>query len=539
LQRIGCTKGLSVSWRTLLALAVLVVVGAWLRFYGIGAKSLWFDEALSWQLLQFPWDEMIARTAEPYTTHPPAYFVLLRLWTGVWGDSETALRSLAAVAGLLAVVGAYFLTRELQTFPQPDAIRLAPGTPLLATCLVSLSVLHIHASQQVRSYSVGSAIYLGVCIALLRALRTGSGPAWITFSVLGLLFCYTHHLALFHLAALVLFVALYLGRQLWRPGVSKILIANGQPPAKKQALALMTTILIIALGYLPWLPSLLSQVAVARGAWDSPFGFEIIAEQTYYALTSSFAQRLPTPAWLSAVVALLVPATLFFLACTSGWPGRYLCLTGLVPLLLLVIQSLDGSRRVYEVRLLTFTQTTWLIALAYLIGRIPYALERHTMVAITIGFAAFQCVENWSTIGPFANPGVRQAVAHILANRAPDEPVLARTSFIVLGANYYTRGQTQVLLSGPEPHRLAYRNAAHLKDSEIITSDKARQLAASGVWFISTASYSHGQEHQFRLPDHWHLAWSETFAQGDYYWEFPITVEHFLIDQAQAGPKSR
>lgn len=40
-------------------LAAAMTLGAGLRFYAIGAKGLWLDEALSWRLQQFPLSLMI------------------------------------------------------------------------------------------------------------------------------------------------------------------------------------------------------------------------------------------------------------------------------------------------------------------------------------------------------------------------------------------------------------------------------------------------------------------------------------------------
>src|SRR5580765_1785754 len=108
-----------ISRRELAILVIVLAVGGWLRFYGIGAKSVWLDEGFSWQLSQFTFKEIIARTGEPHTVHPPAYFMLLRLWTGVWGQSAVAARSLAAVAGMFTILGVFFLARELQWFLKP------------------------------------------------------------------------------------------------------------------------------------------------------------------------------------------------------------------------------------------------------------------------------------------------------------------------------------------------------------------------------------------------------------------------------------
>src|SRR5262249_3660530 len=75
------------------ALLVLVVLAAMvLRGYGLGARSLWFDEAFSWRLAEFPVGELIARVRQD--NHTPLYFLLQKSWSVLFGTSEVALRGL-------------------------------------------------------------------------------------------------------------------------------------------------------------------------------------------------------------------------------------------------------------------------------------------------------------------------------------------------------------------------------------------------------------------------------------------------------------
>ena len=110
-------------------LGAAVIIGAGLRFYALGAKGLWLDEALSWRLQQFPLSMMIERTGESTTVHPPLYFALLRGWRSCFGDSECALRSLSAVAGVLTLVGAWLLARELASLA-PTRGAASPSGPI-------------------------------------------------------------------------------------------------------------------------------------------------------------------------------------------------------------------------------------------------------------------------------------------------------------------------------------------------------------------------------------------------------------------------
>src|SRR3989338_11107154 len=77
-------------------LGVIVLLGVALRSYHLGARGLWFDEAFSWRLIQFPLPELPTRAAAD--VHPPLYYILLKLWASIFDTSLLSLR-LFSVAG--------------------------------------------------------------------------------------------------------------------------------------------------------------------------------------------------------------------------------------------------------------------------------------------------------------------------------------------------------------------------------------------------------------------------------------------------------
>ena len=139
-------------------LLIVLVFGAALRCYALSAKSLWLDEALSWRLIEFPVQEMIRRTGEGQTSHPPLYFLLLRGWRMLWGESEFALRSLAALCGIMTIAATYFGVTAFFRLESPAKSKrlkhfLFRGSPneaaLFAAILASSSAMQIFNSRQV------------------------------------------------------------------------------------------------------------------------------------------------------------------------------------------------------------------------------------------------------------------------------------------------------------------------------------------------------------------------------------------------------
>jgi mannosyltransferase len=124
----------------LLLLLLILALAAGLRFYQIGAQSLWSDEGNSAALASRSLIQ-IARDAS-HDIHPPLYYWLLRLWTMVFGTSEAALRSLSALLGVLLVLVIADLGRRLQN----------KAVGLVAAFIAAISPFQVYYSQEARMY---------------------------------------------------------------------------------------------------------------------------------------------------------------------------------------------------------------------------------------------------------------------------------------------------------------------------------------------------------------------------------------------------
>jgi len=85
--------------RTVYILAGLLVVGAILRFAGIGVKSFWVDEGGTADRTGLPFWLMLA-DVKAHDTHPPFYYILLFWWQRVFGagDGEGEVGELGRVS---------------------------------------------------------------------------------------------------------------------------------------------------------------------------------------------------------------------------------------------------------------------------------------------------------------------------------------------------------------------------------------------------------------------------------------------------------
>ncbi|HOJ19976.1 MAG TPA: glycosyltransferase family 39 protein [Armatimonadota bacterium] len=171
----------SLEWALI---AGLIVVAAALRFWRIGVESLWLDEAASWSFARLPVAELLTRNADP--GNPPLYYLALGQWLALFGDSEIALRSFSAVAGVLSVPVIYLLGREL----------FGRRAGALAALLLAFSPIHLFYSQEARQYT--PAMFLGLVSAWLfmRAVKTDRWAHWLGAAFFAALAFYIHYSAM-------------------------------------------------------------------------------------------------------------------------------------------------------------------------------------------------------------------------------------------------------------------------------------------------------------------------------------------------------
>jgi mannosyltransferase len=163
-----------------LALAGILTLAAILRFVGLGAESLWQDEILSVLGYQRPWLDIVT---ERLTYNQPFYFLMLRFWAQLFGESEFSLRFPSAVFGVATVLAAFVLARHLSN------VWIALGAALL----VAVSPVLIWHSQEVRFYALTAFLLVGSTYFLIRYLETRRTWLVVAYAVIAFLGAYTHY----------------------------------------------------------------------------------------------------------------------------------------------------------------------------------------------------------------------------------------------------------------------------------------------------------------------------------------------------------
>lgn len=166
------------------AVLAATLLGAGLRFYGLGHQGFWFDEANTSLLLRFPPGKMLGLIPQTEST-PPLYYCVAWVWSRVFGDQEAALRSLSALAGVLVIPVAYGTAARL----------ISRRAGVICAALAACNPLLIWYSQEARSYEL---LVLLTAAAMLAFALVRADPRcrwvvlWVAASGLALA---THYFA--------------------------------------------------------------------------------------------------------------------------------------------------------------------------------------------------------------------------------------------------------------------------------------------------------------------------------------------------------
>lgn len=256
-------------WGAKLLLVGILCLGIFFRFVNLDTKVFWVDEvATALRVSGYTMEEMAAELIDgpaqtlpqlqryqypnPEKTlsdtatslaaedvHPPLFFWLLRLWVSLFGNSVAALRSLAAVFGVLMFPAVWWLCRELFTTEQnnqPSKLALSNLIGWVAVALIAISPVQVVFAQESRQYTLWMLLILLASATLLRSLRKHRWYSWAIYGGLMTLGLYTHYLFALIIASHGLYV----------------LCTERLRPTRNLLIYLLATALA-GIGYLPWL----------------------------------------------------------------------------------------------------------------------------------------------------------------------------------------------------------------------------------------------------------------------------------------------
>ena len=187
-----------------LALLLIILLATLLRLVAISTRPIWYDEAFAVLFAEKGLQAMLHGTLTQVggiaaDVHPLAYYLLLKGWMNVFGQSLTVVRLLSVLFGVGTVLITYVLSRSLA------GERMA----LTAALLVALSPFQIHYAQEIRMYALLVFLLAAATMALWYGMHNGRWYWWAMFSVTIASAQYVHNLAIFYTFPLALTPVFY------------------------------------------------------------------------------------------------------------------------------------------------------------------------------------------------------------------------------------------------------------------------------------------------------------------------------------------
>ncbi|HXC49555.1 MAG TPA: glycosyltransferase family 39 protein [Candidatus Limnocylindrales bacterium] len=422
------------------ALVLLILAaGAYVRFSGIGLRSVWFDEGQTLGMVQVPIVDLLRHLDNPVLNNQVFYYLALRPWH-LLGDDISTVRGFSAICSIVAILLTCLLGRRL--------FGMAAG--LVAGALLSIHWFSIRYAQEARGYSLAMMCSCLAALFLAKALDSGRRRDiawWVVASGLAM---YSHSFALFTIAFQILSLAALGPRALFAKKNLLIGIA---------AITALTAPILYTLGtashkVISWIPPVTSQYLIWQTGYLAGGGSGV-------------------PYVYVAVLAILVVRILRERDPVARWGATLFILWGLGPLAALATISLWGP--VLLNRYLVMSIPAWTLAAGAAVASVrqnrtlaPVAwvlvgVILTSQLKVASGFAEGPHEEDWTT------------PANLVAQDArPGDAILYDSSWSAFALEYYLKRS-----GAPQPARLQH--------GELLFSnefDKAEASAADRVWLV-------------------------------------------------------
>jgi uncharacterized membrane protein len=216
--------------------AVLVVIGAVLRFSNIAANRTWYDEAFTLLVSRLPFQGLT--TATQWDVHPPMYYGFMHVVMLLPWDDLLEIRVFSAVCSTISLVLLYQLGIKLGL---PREARIA------ALALMVFSAGQLYYAQEGRVYAYMEMLCLYTLLMILERRW------WMAALCFGLVL-WSHNYGVLHAGTLGL-VALVQEIRRGKDGQWRHVVGAG----------------LVGIGiFLPWVPNLLGQAGAVGSLYWTP-----------------------------------------------------------------------------------------------------------------------------------------------------------------------------------------------------------------------------------------------------------------------------
>ncbi|QAX86696.1 hypothetical protein C2E19_23865 [Pseudomonas sp. DTU12.3] len=461
-----------------LALAAVLLIALFVRFYAIAVPAIWYDEAYSLVLAREAPARIWALTA--LDVHPPLYYLLLHYWMLLWGDSPFAVRALSA----LADVGTLLLSIKLMSL-----ISTRRATWIAAVLLAFLPI-SVRYSQEARMYTLVGFWLMAATVVLVCWVRA---PEQKRFSLIYVLLMvaafYTHYFA--GLCVLVHWLFWWQSRS----SNTAVAIPWGQWTVANLA---------IVFWYLPWIPPLIEQLSITNNLqWIQPVTLQDGLALVWQFIVLGDSRR---SLWQLMPFALMLLCAATIIMKPSGERRFSVLLVSyfFVPVIALYLISLVLPLFVPRYLVFSAPALAMMIAAALDTGGTRRAFL--AMIALMLVVAAqlhgltmvYRQTDGLNGTGARQDTGFASLVAQLNQNARPGDEIIIANAYWFLTFAYYSttsiEPKYEIRSSMDEFLRLTSRGALSLINdparSAYIDGVTALDCRSQRVWWVTDKSLS-------------------------------------------------
>ncbi len=524
-----------------------------LRLYQIESHSFWLDEAYSWTMAtKFSCGEIIRRTANDF--HPPLYFMILKCWIAVCGDSEVAQRLLSVMCDVFTMLTLYLLCRDaFAGTTDTDAKRESRAAGVLAAAMYAVSGIHIQWSVETRMYSMAAFLSVASSWLLLRGLARPQRRWWIGYMISASALLYTHNYGVLTAFGQTCFLFGLLARNIFSrystafvtqrvtPTVDitlRVMNRDSSAEVRHRSLPFIPPIaamIAIGLAFLPWLSILLKQTKQARADYWIPDMNWWTIPKTWLDLFVHENQRVEQRDSALALSVSLI--SLLVLGCFT-WKARS---RGAMLVLCMIASPIVCSAVISLVSLPIITSRHYLTACAFffcavasfVVKVLPKELSKAVAALLIVNMLYLHfCYCDELQISK--DCGMRAAVRHLAKDFQPGDTIVVADQAMLLSTRFYTSRLLQpsnaMHIPLPKLFRsipmITWLGSALINDNDRISAADLEERAPKRLWVIGDANDSPSGWEELSLRK-----WKEQSRvsyRGNYYFEREIRVWLFL-----------
>jgi len=462
---------------SLLFLVLIIVTG--FELYNLTAMALWYDEAFSGLLPQYNLKEMIYRIG--LDVHPPLYYLLLKGWVMILGNTLFTLRLFSVFFGVLTVIVLYLFLKEVF-----ENQKLA----LFSSILLAFNSFFIQFVIEARMFTLGIFLIVLSSFFLIKALKNKKWSWWLLYALSASTGLYTHYYIFFSILAQSLFAVFWLFKE------EKFNLSNW---LKNKNFQLgLASYLLVVISYLPWLKTFLSQMGqVQESYWIPPLNIWSVPA-TFLKLTTGGAIDIARFGYLLIILMIGIIFALFFSLKKLGGTAKWLIfLMLIVPFLGATAFSFKTS--IYLDRYFIFTLPFYVILIAGAILTIKNKMVKNALIGIAIFGSLVAFPVRWANLEVEKKPGMAATANYLNQQVKPGEKIYVGSSFVYFTFKYYNQTGIQPKLYAP--YSLPHFSGTALLSSEDIIRDFYQGIKKDNtIWMINTTGFGN---YQPTVPENW------------------------------------